>query len=178
VLDTMAHVQLAHTSLVSASEAAAWRIHLADYEIISPFAQFEDGLPALADGDGKMTSIDDRVGWMIETFKLRGAASKVGFVRGAAEDGGVFMTYERRHEAAKLIALIEFTGSPLPEENILAALRELRFVKLRRGGGWHGASVPLEEVAPVLLTESWKALHRIAAAGTGFDPAWEKKVGW
>ncbi len=176
-IDAMAQVQLAHSSLVTASEAAAWRAHLSDYEVTSPFAQFEEGLPKLAEGDGNKTSIDDRLGWMIETFKLRGTANKAGFVRGAAEDGGVFMTYERRYESAKIVAQIEFTGSPLPEENIPAALQQLRFVRLRRGG-WHGNGVPLKEVPPVLVTESWKALHRIAAAGTGFDPAWEKKAGW
>ena len=175
--DSMVQVQLAHSSLVTGSEAAAWRAHLSDYEVTSPFAQFEEDLPQLAEGDGGKTSIDDRLGWMIETFKLRGTANKAGFVRGAAEDGGVFMTYERRYESAKIVAQIEFTGSPLPEENIPAALQQLRFVKLRRGG-WHGNGVPLKEVPPVLLAESWKALHRIAAAGTGFDPAWEKKAGW
>lgn len=176
-IGSMTQVQLAHSSLVTASEAAAWRAHLADYEVTAPFAQFEEDLPKLAEGDGDRTSIDDRAGWMIETFKLRGAANKAGFVRSAAEDGGVFTTYERRYESAKIIALIEFTGSPLPEENIPAALRELRFVKLR-SGGWHGNGVPLKEVPPVLVAESWKSLHRIAAAGTGFDPAWEKKAGW
>ncbi|SFJ65486.1 protein of unknown function [Sphingomonas sp. NFR04] len=176
-LGSMVQVQLAHASLVTAGEAAAWRAHLADYEVTAPFAQFEEDLPMLAESDGHDIAIDDRLGWMIETFKLRGAANKAGFVRSAAEDGGVFTTYERRYESAKIIALIEFTGSPLPEENIPAALRELRFVKLRRGG-WHGNGVPLKDVPSVLLAESWKSLHRIAAAGTGFDPAWEKKAGW
>jgi hypothetical protein len=38
--------------------------------------------------------------------------------------------------------------------------------------------VPLGEVPPVLLAETWRTLHRIAAAGTGYDPDWEKKSGW
>jgi uncharacterized protein DUF4132/HEAT repeat protein len=177
-LDRLAQVQIAHASLVSAAEAEAWRAHLADYEICSPFPQFEQDMPALSASLARDHAIDDRKGWMIETFKLRGTAGKLGFVRGAAEDGGVFMTYERRYETAKLVAVIEFTGSPLPEENIPAALQELRFARLASGGGWHGAGIPLGEVPPVMLAESWKAFHLIAAAGTGFDPEWEKKAGW
>jgi len=175
---SIAQVQIAHASLVTAGEAAAWRAHLADYEVDSPFAQFDTDLPVLPAADADRTAIVDRVGWMIETFKLRGTATKLGFVRGAAEDGGVFMTYERRYGAAGLIALIEFTGSPLPEENIPAALQALRFARLRRGTNWHGAGVALKEVPPVMLAESWKTLHLIAAAGTGFDPDWQKKAGW
>lgn len=177
-LDSLAQVQIAHSSLVSAAEAREWRTHLADYEISSPFPQFGEDLPELPATLARERAIDDRKGWMIETFKLRGTAAKLGFVRGPAEDGGVFMTYERRYESAKLVAVIEFTGSPLPEENIPAALQELRFARLASGGGWHGAGIPLEEVPPVMLAESWKALHLMAAAGTGFDPDWEKKAGW
>jgi len=176
-IGSMSRIQLAHANLVTAEEASAWRVHLSDYEVASPFAQFEEDLPRLAEGDGDKTSISDRLGWMIETFKLRGAANKAGFVRGAAGDGGFFMTYERRYESAGLVAQIEFSGSPLPEENIPAALQQLRFVKLRRAG-WNDDGIPLKDVPPVLLAESWKRLHRIAAAGTGFDAAWEKKLKW
>lgn len=176
-LDAIAQVQIAHASLVTADEADGWRAHLADYEIESPFAQFDLDLPELPETQRNATTIEDRKGWMIETFKLRGIATKLGFVRGGAGDGGVFTTYQRRYEAAGLVALIEFTGSPLPEENIPAALQDLRFARLRRND-WYGAGIPLGEVPPVLLAESRKTLHRIAAAGTGFDPAWEKKSGW
>lgn len=177
-LAALAQVQLAHASLVTPAEAEAWRAHLGDYEIAPLFAQFDPDLPVLSESQGNDTSIEDRTGWMIENFKLRGTATKLGFVRGVAEDGGVFTTYDRRYDGAMLVARIEFTGSPLPEENIPTALQGLHFSKLRRGGGWHGADIALKNVPPVLLAESWKTLHRIAAAGTGFDPAWEKKAGW
>ena len=176
-LAAIAQVQIAHASLLAADEVAAWRTHMADYEVDPPFAQLEAHLPELTDHAKDETAIGDREGWMIETFKLRGIATKLGFVRSRAEDGGVFTTYERRYNSAGLVALIEFTGSPLPEENLPAALRCLRFAKLR-GSGYYGAGPPLKDVPPVLLAESWKALHLIADAGTGHDPDWEKKSAW
>jgi hypothetical protein len=34
----------------------------------------------------------------------------------------------------------------------------------------------LSDVPPVLLAETWRDLHDIAAKGSGFDPDWQKKV--
>lgn len=112
---------------------------------------------------------------MIETFKLRGAATRLGYQRGPAQDGGWFMTYEKSYRDAGLVAEIEFSGSPLPEENRPAALLALTFRKLRGGGG-SGIQVMLGDVPPVLLAESWRDLHDLAEKGTGFDPDWKKKA--
>jgi hypothetical protein len=38
-------------------------------------------------------------------------------------------------------------------------------------------AMPLSDVPRVLLRESYAEVCEIAAAGTGFDPDWEKKVG-
>jgi hypothetical protein len=40
------------------------------------------------------------------------------------------------------------------------------------------ARTALAKVAPVLLGEVWSDLHTIAAAGSGFDVDWQKKVGY
>ena len=63
----------------------------------------------------------------------------------------------------------------MPEENRPAALQSLSFRK-QRGGGGSGSQVPLGEVPPVLLAETWRDLHDIAEKGTGFDPEWQKKA--
>ena len=177
-ISRFASIQLAHSRLVDAGLAKAWQTHLADYEVASPFDQFGRDLPVFDPAHKADTAITDRRGWMIETFKLRGAANKLGYSRGQAEDGGVFFTYERTYHAAGLVALIHFSGSPLPEENLPAALHELTFAKLRRNSGWHGAAVALGDVPPVLLAETWQDLYDIAARGTGFDADWEKKTPW
>ncbi len=112
---------------------------------------------------------------MIESFKLRGTATRLGYQRGAAQDGGWFLTYEKAYREAGLVAEIEFTGSPLPEESRLVALQALSFRKLRGDGG-AGGQVALGDVPPVLLAECWRDLHDVAAKGTGFDPDWQKKA--
>ncbi|MBX9796867.1 DUF4132 domain-containing protein [Sphingomonas sp.] len=173
-LADFAQVRLAHSSLLTADQIDRWRKHLADYAVASPFDQLGRDLPALDATQAKDREIADRKGWMIETFKLRGIAGKLGYQRGPAEDGGWFVTYEKMFREAGLMVEIEFSGSPLPEENRLAAIMSLSFRKLRSGGP--GGQVTLAEVPPVLLAESWRDLHDMADKGTGFDPDWKKKV--
>jgi len=170
-----AEVQLAHRSLLDADAIAAWQRHLADYGVSPPFDQVGRVLPELTEAMGRTQEIRDREGWMIETFKLRGVATKLGYVRGAAGDGGWFTSYERPYRSAGIVAEIEFSGSPLPEENTLSALHALSF-RVLRDNGYHGRQLKLKEVPPVLLAETWQDLHDIAAKGSGFDPDWQKKV--
>lgn len=177
-LASFARVRLAHSTALTADEAAAWKAHLTDYEVTPLFDQL--GRPTLTSADGRETEIIDRKGWMIEAFKLRGAATKLGYNRGAAEDGGVFMTYEKPFDALKLVAVVEFTGNGLPEENRPSALVALRFVRQKKAGGYlnWSSGVPMKDVPAVLLSEAWNDFHTMAAAGSGFDAEWEKKAGW
>jgi hypothetical protein len=169
------HVRLAHSSLLDAKTVAAWRAHLADYAVEPSFDQLGRDLPQLGDGQEKARTITDREGWMIESFKLRGTATKLGYQRGPAQDGGWFVTYEKNFREAGLLAEIEFTGSSLPEESRPTALQSLSFRKLR-GDGAPGGQVALGDVPPVLLAECWRDLHDVAARGEGFDPEWQKKA--
>ena len=170
-----ADVQLAHSSLIDADAIAAWQRHLKDYEVKPPFDQLGRALRVLDPGEAKARAVTDREGWMIETFQLRGIAGKLGYARGQAGDGGWFTSYERPYRGAGIVAEIEFSGSPLPEENTPAALHGLSFRQLR-GTGWSGRQLALEEVPPVLLAESRQDYHDIAAKGSGFDPDWQKKT--
>jgi hypothetical protein len=76
------------------------------------------------------------------------------------------------------VAILEFTGNSLPEENRSSALTALRFVQMRKGGLRSSDGVPLSSVPPVLLSEAWNDVRQIAAAGNGFDAEWEKKAQW
>lgn len=175
-LGGVAAIKLAHQTLMPAATKEAWLAHLKDYEIEPLFDQFSRPLLKPGDEEAKSDEISDRTGYMLDSFKLRGAATKLGYERGAAEDGGVFMDYAKRFEGAGVAVVIEFTGSPLPEENIACALRSLKFYRIRKKASYWGSSLSLGAVSPVLLSESWNDYHQIAAAGTGFDPAWEKKA--
>lgn len=178
-LDGVATVRLAHLTLLEPAEAEAWRAHLADYEVKPLFNQLDRPTPALSADLAAAHVIVDRRGWLIEAFKLRGAAARLDYARGPAEDGGVFVTYEKRFASLGLAAVVEFTGNSLPEENRLSALQGLMYLPIGRGGRLRtDRPLALKDVPPVLLSETWNDFHLMAAAGTGYDADWEKRAGW
>ena len=174
-ITALAGVRIAHRLLLDQQQAAAWQQHLEDYEVSPLFEQL--ALPVLRPdaGQGQVSSIKEREGYMLDTFTLRAAASKLGYQRGAAQDGAWFSTYQKPFTSVSLAAVIDFTGSSMAETNVPCALLGLRFV--RHGGASHEA-LPLAQVPPVLLSETWNDLRTVAAAGSGFDPQWQKKMRW
>ena len=169
-------VKLAHRSIVEPEIAEAWPKHFADYEIEPLFAQFSNPLLEPDGDEAKGSDIMDREGYMIDAFTLRGAATKLGYERGEVLDAGGFCEYVKRYSGAGYAAAVEFTGSGVPEENIHCALKAMRFHKLRADGKTMGQKVALETVPPVLLSECWNDLHRIAEAGSGYDADWQDKA--
>lgn len=168
-------IRVAHAALLDQAGTAAWQAHLKDYEVAALFEQFGRPVLALTPGIVEDNSIIDRRGYMIETFKLRGIATKLGYQRGQAEDGGVFTHYQKRFQSAGITALVDFTGAALPEENVAAAITGLRFSKLGNGSSW-GKALPPSGIAPVLLSEVWNDVHRMAEQGSGFAADWQKKA--
>ena len=157
-------VGLAHRATVTPAEATQWTAHLADYEVDPLFSQLVAASPAYAP-DATVT--DDHQGWLSDSFAIRGRATRRGYTRGMAEDGGWFSEYTKDLPGAKIQVVIEFTGSFVPEEQIAAAVRTLSF---RRAG----RPLPLVDVPPILLAESYADYVDVAGAGA-FDPDWEKK---
>jgi hypothetical protein len=173
-IEHAARIRVAHDSVVSAEQSSAWQQHLIDYEIQPLFQQFGKGQYALPDGQRDLDEIHDFKGHLLEAFALRGRALKLGYTRGQAEDGGVFVTYEKRFQTLGVNALIEFTGNGLPEENRTVALLGLSFSKIG-DAGWNRSKLQLSDVPAVLLSECYHDMRSIAAEGTGFDPDWERK---
>jgi hypothetical protein len=172
-LEPTAMVFLAHDSNVPESEAQGWQRHLKDYKIDPLFQQFGKETYHLAEDHKEATEVEDFKGHLIEAFKLRGRANKLGYTRGAAEDGGWFTRYEKRFPTLGLEVHIEFTGNSLPEENRPVALLALAIV--RRGqSALEAVKLPLGEVPKVLLGECWNDMRTMAADGFGFDPDWQK----
>lgn len=161
-----ATVRLAHSATVTAEAAEAWRAHLDDYEAQPIFDQFDTEVAQVAPD---ATVVNTRYGWLSDSFAIRGRATRRGYVRGQAEDGGWFSRYYRDYPSVGLRAVIEFTGSFVPEELIPAAVQTLYFESLKRG-----RTMPLSDVPPILLAESIKDYEFTGDAGT-FDPDWESK---
>ncbi|NOR63794.1 MAG: DUF4132 domain-containing protein [Rhodobacteraceae bacterium] len=166
-------LRLAHGALITPELAEKWQAHLADYEVNLLFAQF--GRPLFrADTDmGKLSKIEDRKGWMSDTFTFRGAAKKLGYERGAPEDGGFFFQYIKSFKDAGLHAVIEFSGNSLPEENVAAAMFHVEFQNSAGGR----QAVLIKDVPPVLLSECWNDYRDMIAKGS-FDADWKKKMPW
>lgn len=170
-----ARVRIAHDSNLPAADVSKWQQHLKDYEVKPLFQQFGKGTWTLPEDKRRETAVMDFEGHLLEAFALRGRANKLGYLRGSTEDGGWFMTYEKRFPTLGLLAVIEFTGNPLPEENRTVALLKLSFASAQGGNAYDRADLALAEVPPVLLSECYNDLRLIAAEGPGFDPEWQKK---
>jgi hypothetical protein len=175
-VDRFAQVRLAHGALIGKDDAGLWQTHLKDYEVKPLFAQFGRTLLTLDDKQASLVSIEDRKGWVTDTFTIRGAASKLGYERGEAMDAGYFNEYIKGFQSAGLIAVIEFSGNCLPEENVPAAMISLGFERYS-GGRRTGGSVKLSDVPPVLLSECWND-YRAMVAKAAFDEDWEQKMPW
>lgn len=170
-----ARVKVAHDSVLSSDEVAQWTAHLADYEVVPLFQQLGRGVHAISPELRSKRQLTDFTGSVLEAFALRGRAGKLGYVRGQTEDAGWFYTYEKRFPTLGIVAVANFTGNPLPEENRPVALKELTF--RREGPGGHRANnLTLGDVPAVLVSECWQDMRLLAAEGTGFDPEWEKKT--
>ncbi len=171
-------IRLAHSCNLETSISEAWLAHFADYEIKTLFTQFGKESFDLA----KVKNADDNqdyLGYLIDNFKLRGILVKLGYVRGQAEDGGFFYQYHKRFNGLKLEAIIEFSGVPLPEENVKVALKEMYFRQLVEQDDYNDQyKVSLSEIPAVLLSEIWNDYRAVALVSEGFDPNWEKKVAY
>lgn len=171
VAEVRGRVRMAHGTALSEEERKAWKEHLADFKVKPLFGQLDRLLPVF---DPKAGLLDDREGWMSDTFTLRNAFTKRGYQRAEAEDGGYFCHYRKDFLQSKVRVVVEFTGNTLPEENVPAALRTLSFETLGR----RHAELSLGQVPAALLAEVHGDYHDIAGLCRGFDPQWEKNTPW
>ncbi|HEY3445618.1 MAG TPA: DUF4132 domain-containing protein [Myxococcales bacterium] len=168
-----AAVRVAHELTLPEGQVQEWTAHLGDFEVMPLFRQF--GRPAFRLPDERRGELElaDFQGHLIEAFKLRGKALGLGYIRGPAEDGGWFYRYDKALPSLGLRVELAFSGNGLPEENRTVALQVARFVPTTPGE----PARPLGEVPQVLLSEVRADLKELSAAGTGFDPDWESKIG-
>jgi hypothetical protein len=170
-----AHVALAHDSNLTPPVAAAWARHLQDYKVERLFQQLGKDTYRLPAQMRKASQLEEFKGYVLDAFTLRNRIGKLGYTRGAAEDGGWFFRYEKRFPTLGLTADIEFSGNGLPEENRKVALVALWFARSEAPGSYGVGKLPLGEIPGVLLSECWNDMRLLAAEAT-FDPEWEKKI--
>lgn len=169
-----ARVRLAHDSLLTPEQVTAWQTHLADYEVAPLFHQLGRGLHVVDPQALARDELTDFQGHLLGAFALRSRAARLGYTRGPTEDGGWFSTYTKRFPTLGLTAVVDHSGNPLPEEDRTLALTGLRFVRTAPDGA--ESRIPVGDVPAVLVSECWHDVREMAAAGTGYDPDWAKKV--
>ncbi|MFT3782798.1 MAG: DUF4132 domain-containing protein [Nibricoccus sp.] len=176
---TDARIRLAHDAAIAAAQRDAWLAHFTDYKIEPLFQQFGKLAYTVPEAQREETEINEYRGHIVENFKLRGRLTTLGYTRGQAQDGGWFSEYHKRFPGLGIQATINFSGSPLPEENRPVALLSLCFSSI----GGDGAGVQFEanatrlcDLPAVLVSECWNDLRLAASDGKGFDPNWEKTV--
>ncbi|MDR3360951.1 MAG: hypothetical protein LBO20_10010 [Bifidobacteriaceae bacterium] len=131
------------------------------------FVQFREAAP----WPPEARSFDDRKGWLSHSRTIQTRAARLGYSRGRDIDASWFESWVRDVPAAGVRISIGFTGPPLPEEQVAAAITELTFEPL--GGG---PALALGQVPPVLAAEAHHDYVEVAEAGA-FDPDWERQTG-
>ena len=167
-------IKIAHVVLLSAEDAEAWQTHFKDYKVKFLFEQMTHTLPTF---DTHAELLEDRKGWLTDTFTLRGVITKLGYKRASIEDGGSFDSYFKPFSQIGLSAVVRFSGSYVPEENLAAVLYDLSFER-NNVRSWRDSAMNLADVPPVLLAEAYADYLKVAEACSGFDPDWEKKTPW
>jgi len=122
-------IRLAHSINTPEDERSLWFEHFKDYEVAPLLDQFSRPVYVLPENLREESELAMYRGHMIESFKLRGRATALGYTRGETQDKGYFYDYIKRMSGIGLEEVNEFTGAPLPEENVPVALSSLWFRK-------------------------------------------------
>lgn len=165
-------IKLAHRVLLDDETAKAWMAHFKDYKLSFLFTQMINTMPDLTaepahpEQENDDATINTFKGYLTDTYTLRGMMKKLGYVRSEVLDGGRFDSYEKPFGSLRLSAVIEFSGSYLPEEDIPAVLYGLSFNR------------SLAKIPSVLLAECFADYQALANKTQGFDEDWSKKTLW
>ncbi len=173
LLDENNYITLAHSALLASDDIAQWQAHLKDYKVNPLFEQFGALLPDMS--KFKYGIIDDRLGWLTDSFTLRSILTKLGYGRDDIEFRGCFYGYHKYFGSLGIYINIEFSGSMVPEENIPAVLYYIYFSKKK---GFIHRAIALDKLPKVLLAEGYANYIAVANACSGFDPNWKDKLIW
>ncbi len=167
-LPPSAEVSITHERLISAAEVAAWRQHLADYEIEPLFPQF--GRPVVAIESDDQAIIDDFAGTTITDNGLRSQMNRQVWQLGQPQDGGVAHELVKPIPGAGLAAVLELVeglSAARYDGDQIISLGPVYFVPIDIGLPSTGNARPLTEVPTVMLSEVYAEVQAMADAGQG-----------
>lgn len=159
-LDGAATVGVVHPLELTDAERERWGEVQGDYEVVSPFAQLGRAVYPLEAGEGKQNDLQRFHGLKLVAPTLVFTLEKLGWIRGAAMDGGCFDEHSKQFPAAGVTAVIGYEGTVgmgYIDPNEMLTLSSIHFcsgLRVPSGYGWDSkVKMQLEQVPPIVISE-------------------------
>jgi len=165
-------VRLVHPVELSEEERAAWKGHLADYEVRAPFEQLDAPALRLTDEERGLTDLVRHRGHVFPYGKLRQFADKWGYGKGSTEDGGYFYDHTLDLDGRYRVLLVHTRAPAWFEAEYEVALDHFAVYPAedRRGKD----KFPLGELPPALASTLLQQSTWLAENGSGYRESWER----
>jgi hypothetical protein len=103
-------VGIVHPLELTADSRQAWLKHLADYDVVPPFAQLERSIVAVKDEQKETKFGSDIAETELNAMTFKGRAERLGWARGSVCDGGGINHYVKSFPAAGVDVFVETEG--------------------------------------------------------------------
>lgn len=108
-------IGLIHPLELSGAEKGMWKEQLENSKIVQPFLQVERPVFVVEEND-KVT-VERFGGILLNGRSLFGKMTKLGWIRGSVQDGGVYYTFYKEDTRTGLGAQLSFSGAPIGYED-------------------------------------------------------------
>ena len=165
----IATIGVLHVMELDDSERQEWGDVLADYEIIAPFEQLSRKVSTLEADECDKKSITRFAPHKVEPVVLVSILEKSGWIRGQAQDGGMYYSHAKYYSFADVTAMVRYHGVPMGYWDYdKQGIDECFFLKGNHfpEGYKHYKEeqmLPLSEVSPVVLSETMRTLVAISS---------------
>lgn len=154
-------VGLVHSMELTESERAKWGEVLSDYELVAPFAQLGREIYRLEPDEEAQTELNRFAGVKLPAPTLVFTLEKLGWIRGAAMDGGGFAEHSKEFPSADITAIVTYDGTVgmgYIDPNEMLKLENVYFVPglhTKTDFHWMGKKVciPLSKVSGIVISE-------------------------
>lgn len=167
--ESMASIGVLHAMELEESDQQEWGEVLSDYEIIPPFPQLGRRIGYLEPDEVDQKEITRFAEQKVEPVIMVNILEKSGWVRGAAQDGGVYFSHAKFYETANVTAIVRYEGIPMGYWDWDAqGIDSCFFVEgEKRPEGYREYKdeqmLRLGDVSPVVMSETLRTLHAIAS---------------
>lgn len=180
-------VRMVHPLELDAETCTTWLEHLADYELVPPFAQFNRPVVLVPPEQHALLWYGDYAGYIMNGGALKGRYQKASWQRGSVQDAGCYGFIWKGFPGAGIEAVLEVAGMCVGyEQKLTAGIGKLGFVRsetIERGSYVYDDPVEtdprllkLGDVPPIVFSETVANVQSFAATGQ-YDAEWKKKIG-